>query len=103
MGRNGEIAQELNKSLHFLKGFVLLLACSPYDSSGKPCNRWPIATIAFSLLPTSLLRFQSVDNFLSSSRGQPKPAFFGVCEREFISIRFGITRRDICFSMQRPD
>ena len=103
MGRKGEKAQRFNKSLHFLKGFVLSLPCNPFDNSGKPCNRWPIATTAFSPLPTSLLRFRSADNFLSSSRGQPKPAFFSVCAREFISIRFGITRRDICFSMQRPD
>jgi hypothetical protein len=102
-GETERFAQELDKSLHFLKEFVPSFVCSPFDNSGKPCNRWPIAATAFSLLPTSLLRFRSADNFLSSSRGQPKPAFFGVCAREFISIRFGITRRDICFSMQRPD
>ena len=101
-GRKGGKAQKLSKSLQFVKGFVLSCSCSPFDNSGKPCSRWPIATTAFSPLPTLALRFRNADNFLSSSREQPRPGFFAESARGFISIRFGITRRDICSSMRPP-
>jgi len=44
MGRKAKELQRHSKSLHLLKGFVLLGVCSPSGNSVKLCRRLPIVT-----------------------------------------------------------
>ncbi len=99
----GALSDGLCKSLRFVKGFVGLAACNPFDSFAKSCRHWRIESIAFSLLPISPPLFPSVGNFLFSCREPLRLVSFGAFVRESISTPFEIILGVICFFTQPPD